>query len=129
MRIPRSVALTVAVAALVAAGCGSSSSKSSSSNPTAAGSIPATTAVSNTVLLKNIAFTPDTLSVKTGDRVTWVWKDGAIPHNVDGKSSLADLFSGSPQTSGTYQYTFITSGTYHITCDIHPTMKLTITVS
>jgi plastocyanin len=64
-----------------------------------------------------------------GDVVRWEFQDGAVVHNVDGKGSLPDFFSGNPQSSGAYQYTFRTAGTYHYHCDVHPTMTGTVIVS
>jgi plastocyanin len=80
--------------------------------------------------MRSVTFHPSTLNVKVGTTVTWVWRDGPlIPHNVDGRGDLPDLYSGNPKTSGTYTYTFKTAGTYHITCDVHPAMHLTVTAS
>lgn len=118
MRTPRMTlgAAAVALAGIVS-GCGGGSSS------------PPTTLPPDTVVIKNSAFNPDTLKLKVGDKVTWLWEDGSIPHNVDGKSDLAGLYSGAPKTSGSYSYTFTTAGTFHVTCDVHPSMHLTITVS
>jgi plastocyanin len=109
------VAAGVATAAL--AGCGGGSSG------------PPTTLGPNTIVMKNIAYSPTMLSVKVGDAVTWVWKDGPIPHNVDGASDLSDFTSGNPKSSGTYTYTFKKAGSYAFHCDVHPGMMGTINVS
>jgi len=109
------VGLSAAAAGLV--GCGGG------------GSTTPTTLGPNSDVIKNIAFIPSTMSVKVGDTVTWVWKDGSIPHNVNGKATLPDLYSGNPKTAGTYQYTFRQAGTFHVTCDVHTSMHLTVNVS
>jgi plastocyanin len=92
-------------------------------------SAPATTVAPNSITIKNIAYNPSNLTIKVGDTVTWLFKDGGVPHNVDGKASQADLYSGSPQTGGSYHYTFTKAGTYHFVCDVHSSMTGTITVS
>jgi plastocyanin len=118
MKMSRSLSTIAAgLAALGLAGCGGGSSG------------PPTTLGPNTILMKNIAYSPTTLSVKVGDTVTWVWRDGSIPHNVDGASDLSNFTSGNPKTSGAYTYTFKKAGSYAFHCDVHPAMTGTITVS
>ncbi len=81
---------------------------------------------SNTVVLKDIAFKPATITVETGDTVTWVFDDRGIPHNVvaDDKS-----FESETQDSGTFEHTFEDPGSVPYTCTIHPdTMKGTVRV-
>jgi plastocyanin len=82
-----------------------------------------------TVLVKNISFIPSSITAKVGDTVTWEFKDGATAHNVDGKAALADLYSGNPQSGGSFHYRFSKAGTYRYTCDVHPSMIATVTVS
>ena len=115
MKLLRVLVLAAAIAGINACGGGSSA--------------PATSAAPNSITIKNIAFNPSTVSVRVGDTVTWLFKDGSVPHNVDGKSGLADFYSGSPQSGGTYHYTFSKAGTYHFVCDVHNTMTGTIIVS
>ena len=115
MKLLRVLVLAAAVGGLSACGGGSSA--------------PATSPPPNSITAKNIAFNPSTVTVKVGDTVTWLFKDGSVPHNVDGKGSLSDLYSGSPQTGGAYHYTFAKAGTYHFVCDVHSTMTGTIVVS
>jgi plastocyanin len=103
--------------ALVTAGCGGGSSG------------PPTTLGPNSIVMKNIAYSPTTLTLKVGDTVNFVWKDGSIPHNVDGASDLSDFSSGNAKTSGSYNYTFKKAGTYAYHCDVHPQMTGTITVT
>lgn len=69
-----------------------------------------------------------TLSVKTGTTVKWVWTSG--PHNVVVKDSTKALFwSGALKTRGTYSHRFTKAGTYRIICDLHDaTMIQTLTV-
>jgi plastocyanin len=118
MKMSRSLATIAGGAiALSIAGCGGGTSS------------PPTTLGPNSIIMRNIAYVPTTLTVKVGDQVTWVWKDGSIPHNVDGASDLSDFSSGGPKTSGTYSYTFKKAGSYAFHCDVHPAMTGTVTVS
>jgi plastocyanin len=116
----RIAAMTLAVVALLA-GCGSSSKKSTATTTTAAASGPAPAA---TVTLKNIAFEPKSVSIKTGDTVEWKWDDGAIAHNVVGPD-----FKSPTQTKGTFRHTFTSAGSVKFDCTLHPGMSGTVEVS
>lgn len=71
--------------------------------------------VENEVRVGNNFFLPPTRSVPVGTTVTWTWNDGSVMHNV--------TFPGGPaspnQSSGTFQRTFTTAGTFAYTCTIH----------
>ena len=115
---PLVAALAVLGGGLVLGGCG--------------GAKPAPVSAADpalTVTLKNLAYNPAQLSVKAGDTVTFVWKDGSIPHNVDGDSDLASFTSGTAKTGGSWTFTFHQAGTYSYHCDIHPNMQGIINVS
>jgi plastocyanin len=88
--------------------------------------IPATASGSSraTVALRHMAFTPSSLRVKRGATVTFVWKDGSIPHNVTFKG-----FRSKTKTSGSYSVHLVRAGTYTYRCTLHPGMKGRITVS
>lgn len=114
MKIVRFVAAAAALIAVPGlAGCGTSSAA------------PAP----GTVLARNIAFNPGTITAKVGDTVTWKFSDSGTAHNVDGKAGLPDFYSGDAQTSGTWAYTFKQAGTYLYKCDIHPSMIGRVVVS
>lgn len=77
------------------------------------------------VTIQNFAFSPATLTVKVGDKVTWTNKDSA------GHSATAD--DGSFDTGVLAQgqsgsITFSKAGTYTYHCSVHPMMKGTIIV-
>jgi plastocyanin len=97
------------------AGCGGSSATSSSSS---------TAGQAATVTLKYIAFNPATVTISAGQSVGWVWDDNQVAHNVDFGSFRSQL-----QTSGRFQHTFTSPGTYHYRCDIHPNMTGTVEVT
>ena len=111
------------------AGCGSSSSSSSSSTSTPAASPTTSTAASSggTVQVKaaNFAFSPTTVTVKKGQKVTWTNGDPA-PHNVT--SSDGTIKSPDFQQGKSFTYTANKTGTFNYTCTIHPNMKATLIV-
>ena len=76
------------------------------------------------VSLKNIAFTPRTVTIQTGQAVVWTWHDGSVPHNV----TFAN-FHSVIQTAGTYVHTFPTAGTFQYSCTIHSGMTGTVIVT
>ncbi|HXS14682.1 MAG TPA: cupredoxin family copper-binding protein [Candidatus Saccharimonadales bacterium] len=83
------------------------------------------TAGKNAVTIQNFAFSPATLTVKVGDKVTWTNQDSA------GHSATAD--DGSFDTGVLPQgqsgsITFNKAGTYTYHCSVHPMMKGTIIV-
>lgn len=104
--VPALVAL--ALAALVCVACGSA---------------PSGTSGGNTVTLQNIAFNPGTLTVKSGERVTFKNADSVDHHIVVGTDDLGIV---SPGTS--VMWTAGTDGLYVMKCLIHPTMVGQITV-
>jgi plastocyanin len=116
----RRVIATALVAVALLAGCGSSSKKSATTTTTAAAGPPPAA----TVVLKNIAFDPKSVSIKTGDTVEWKWDDGAIAHNVVGPG-----FKSPTQTKGTFRHTFTSAGSVKYECTLHPGMTATVEVS
>ncbi|HUZ42811.1 MAG TPA: plastocyanin/azurin family copper-binding protein [Acidimicrobiales bacterium] len=75
----------------------------------------------NEVLISHMSFIPRVLTVQAGQTVTWVWDDGAIPHNVTFTSSNLTLASPS-QATGTFRHTFDQPGIYMYRCTIHNNM-------
>ena len=74
----------------------------------------------NTITIKNIAFNPNTLTIKNGENVTWINED-PTSHIVKEDNGL---FESSALANGqSFTYTFTTVGTYNYTCTIHPSMK------
>lgn len=80
----------------------------------------------NEVWIQNMAFTPGTITVVAGTKITWTNKD-AIAHTVTSDSLLFN--SGSIATGGTFAYTFSTPGTFTYHCSVHPGMKATVVVT
>jgi plastocyanin len=90
--------------------CGGSSSK-----PGPAAAPPPN--LGATVTLKDIAFNPGTVTIRSAQSVWWRWEDGSVPHNV-----TADTFQSLTQEHGTYSHTFPAAGTYLYRCTIHSAM-------
>jgi plastocyanin len=92
-----------------------------------AGVAGAGAAGSKTVTLKNVAFSPKSLSVSKGTQVTFAFRDDGTAHNVTSTGNkrfktIADRTSGSPSR------TFSRTGTYRYECTLHPGMTGRITV-
>lgn len=68
----------------------------------------------HTVTLKNTRFHPATLSIRRGDSVTWLWRDGGIRHNVTGVG-----FHSRTQATGSFTVRFGHRGTFDYVCTIH----------
>ena len=78
-----------------------------------------------TVVMKQFAFNPATVTVKVGDTVTWENQDGAN-HDVtadDGSFKSAEFGKGK-----TFSFTFSKAGTYTYKCKLHPGMDGTVIV-
>jgi plastocyanin len=69
-----------------------------------------------TVQVKDDFFSPKTVNVSKGSKVTWTWK-GDNPHDVKFKS-----FGSPTKTSGTYSHKFKKKGTFKYVCRIHSGM-------
>ncbi|MFH9355663.1 plastocyanin/azurin family copper-binding protein [Kitasatospora sp. NPDC017646] len=102
-------------------------SSAPSTSPTGGqSSAPAT---ANAVTIKNFAFSPATLTVKAGTKVTWTNTDPDA-HTVTSKQgSGGPLQSAALATNDTYSYTFTQPGTYPYYCTIHPFMTATVEVT
>jgi len=78
------------------------------------------------VNISSFAFTPQTLRVAVGTKVTWTNNDSA-PHTVTSKNDVFD--SPTPLSRGdTFSYTFAQKGAFDYYCKIHTTMTAKIIV-
>jgi plastocyanin len=90
--------------------------------PTAAGA-----RATKTVTLKDIAFSPKSLTVSKGATVAFAFRDGSTTHNVT--STGARRFKTIPnRSSGSVARTFRRAGTYRYECTLHPGMTGRISV-
>jgi plastocyanin len=101
--------------------CGKSSG-SNNSNTNTGGT------TTNTVVIKNFAFSPASLTVTKGTKVTWVNNDGPA-HTVTATDNGNTFNSGTiAPGGGTYSFTFTTVGDFNYKCSIHPQMLGTVHV-
>jgi len=98
------------------------SSNNTSSTDTATDQVQSGTA---SVVIEGEAFSPQTIKVKKGTKVTWTNKD-SIGHNVvaDDAKNAAGLPTQNSLISkdGTYSFTFDKTGTFSYHCTPHPFM-------
>jgi plastocyanin len=127
----RSAALLLALTALVAAGCGGSSKNDSSSSSSSPASAPTTSTSSGggggktvVIAMKNIAFKPQTVTVKVGDTVKWENQDSA-PHDVVGGPIKSNTFGN----GGSFTYKPTKAGKISYVCTIHPGMAGVLNVT
>jgi plastocyanin len=87
----------------------------------------ATAAAPRTVTLKNIAFSPKSLKVSRGTKVTFAFRDGTTIHNVTstGRTRFQTIAN---RSSGSRSRTFSHAGTYRYECTLHPGMTGRIVV-
>ena len=109
------IVILCAAAVLVLLGvsaCGESKADSSDAQPVV-------------VTVKDMRYTPSTVTIKPGQAVEWKFEDGGMPHNVNSDDGL---FKNDLVTSGTFKFTFDKAGTYKYHCDPHPYMTGTVIV-
>ncbi len=86
----------------------------------------------NQVVMENIQFSPNELTVKPGTTVTFT-NEESVPHDVDKTGGPGPKFSSGPQggmgDGDTYELTLDKPGRYDYVCRVHaPGMAGTITV-
>jgi plastocyanin len=98
-----------------------------SSNSSSSSSSSSKAVATDTVAIQNFAFSPATIKVKVGTKVTWTNKDSAA-HTVTGDNSDGPA-SGTLAQDSSYSFTFSKAGTFTYACAIHPSMKGTVIVT
>jgi len=86
---------------------------------------PSPVMAKNAVTIQNMAFSPASLTVKVGDKVTWTNQD-SVEHTATASNNSFDTGVIKPGQSGSN--TFAKAGTYAYHCSIHPSMTATIIV-
>ncbi len=77
--------------------------------------------------MQNFAFTPANAKIGLGATVTWTFRD-AVAHTACDSSGMG-LWSSGPKSGGaTFAFTFKAAGTYAYICQIHTTMRGTVSV-
>lgn len=77
------------------------------------------------VSIVNFAFTPSSLRVRLGTRVTFT--NRGVTHTVTADGGLFD--SGDLAPGQSYQFTFTRAGSFAYHCQIHPSMRGTVSVA
>jgi plastocyanin len=78
------------------------------------------------VTIDNFSFSPETLTIRPGTKVTFVNHDD-IPHTI---VAIDKSFkSKALDTDDSYEFTFTTSGSFDYFCGLHPHMKAKIVVA
>ena len=126
----------LAFAALVLlAACGGGTTTTGNTPTTApAGNSPTASNAGPSVMITtssgSFAFSPLSLTIKVGMKVTWTNTTGT-GHTVtsdDGKTFDSGLSTPISASGGTYSFTFTKAGTFNYHCQFHPFMKATIIV-
>jgi plastocyanin len=86
----------------------------------------ATTIKQNKIEIKDFAFNPQTITVKSGEKITWINRDEE-PHTV---VSVEKQFKKSTALDTDQEFTITAGapGTYTYFCSVHPKMTGTIVV-
>ena len=105
------LALAAASLALVLAACGST---------------PAASTAGGGEQIANFAFNPASMTIKAGASLTWTNADSTT-HTVTADDGTFD--SGNVASGATFSHAFATAGTFAYHCNIHSSMKGTITVT
>ena len=79
----------------------------------------------HTVVIADMKFVPETLTVKAGDTIVWVNKD-FFPHTATTRDKTFD--SGDIATNKSWKYVAKKKGSFPYICTLHPTMKATLIV-
>jgi amicyanin len=106
---------------------GSSSSGASQDNGAASGDT-SNAESTDQVKIANFAFTPASIKIKVGTKVTWTNTD-SVKHNIAMDNGTDGPSSPMLGKGDTYSYTFTKAGTFSYHCTPHPYMKGTVVVS
>ncbi|HEY8051343.1 MAG TPA: cupredoxin family copper-binding protein [Steroidobacteraceae bacterium] len=77
------------------------------------------------IIIENMRFSPDALTVQRGERIVWINKD-LFPHTATAETKAFD--SGNIVSNASWAYVARKPGEYAYGCTLHPTMKAKLTV-
>ena len=80
--------------------------------------------VDATVLISNVRFDPQEVSIPVGGTVEWQFADGGLLHEVHADG----VFDSGVNGDSTFRFTFDTPGDVEYHCSIHPYMSGTVHV-
>src|SRR6185295_11872046 len=116
MTANKALVAVLATAFAVAVACGGSDGPTDNNGNTGAtGSTGSTGSTSNAIDVDDNSYTPSNTTVAAGTTVTWTWV-GGNQHSVTFSSGSS---SGAAQSTGTFQRTFPTAGTFNYQCSVH----------
>jgi plastocyanin len=120
-RVWRTYALLIGTVlpVLALAGCGGAGTGSPTAPPAGDPECPAGAEMQ--VTIDNFAFSPATLTVPAGTRVTWLNHDD-VPHTATSTTKPRAFDSGTLDTDDKFTHEFKTPGTYEYFCAVHPKM-------
>ena len=124
MTHPRPVARIIvcaAVSLVLLGACGKSGGGDKGAKGAVAGTEPA-------VRIMNFQFSPTSLTVKPGTKVTWTNDDTTV-HSIKDTSPLATPVSSDLGKGATFSITYDRPGSYSYICGIHQYMTGTVTVA
>lgn len=86
---------------------------------------PTVTAADRDVAIRDFAFSPGTVEIRAGDRVTWTNRD-SVAHTATARNGSFDTGLLEEGQSGRIRFTV--AGTYRYLCTPHPEMTGTVVV-
>jgi plastocyanin len=94
----------------------------------AAGLSAGALAANLTITQKGRAFSPESVTIKKGEALTFV-NDDTVPHNIVSTSAGNEFNLGSQPPGAATDVTFKQSGDVQVICAIHPRMKMMVQVT
>ena len=79
----------------------------------------------NEIFIDNFSFSPASITVPAGTKLTWTNKDD-VPHNVVSNEGV--FSSKALDTDDKFSFTFNQAGSYDYYCSIHPRMTAKVIV-
>jgi plastocyanin len=134
---PPGAALALATAVVLAfalAACSTNSGASATQTATSSASAASQSQAASggqVVKLSGFKFDPATLTIAVGTKVTFQNMDSAdhtVTNGKDGQPESSPLFDQSVPQGASFEFTFDKAGTFNVTCKIHHSMNMTITV-
>lgn len=122
-------ALLALVVGLTACGSSSKGSSASSASSSSTTSSPGGSGGGSTITIKDFSFSPDALTVKAGTTVTIRNADSVTHTFTTSSGDPASIDTGNITSGSSKQVRFTKPGTYAYHCDIHSSMKGTVTVT
>ncbi|MCC6381267.1 MAG: cupredoxin domain-containing protein [Dehalococcoidia bacterium] len=114
----------LAFSLLAGLACGDDDNGGSTKTATSTGAATSTGEKNPEIDQKDLAFKPETLTIKAGQKVDFKNSETALHTvNINGKNE-----SGTMKKGDLFVRLFDKAGSYKITCDFHPQMNATVTV-